>query len=120
MALVPVAPVELLSQRVGAGNVGTGQRASVPAQRICPDGHVLQRNTIRRDNAYLSWDIRLSRPFNFGRQGAVELIFEAFNVTNNDNFKDPSSGGTYNNFDGTIRSGLGEPRQFQAGIRYLF
>jgi len=108
------------SETCGAGNVGTGQRASVPAQRICPDGHVLQRNTIRRDNAYLSWDIRLSRPFNFGRQGAVELIFEAFNVTNNDNFKDPSSGGTYNNFDGTIRSGLGEPRQFQAGIRYLF
>jgi hypothetical protein len=108
------------SETCGAGNVGTGQRASRPVQRICPDGHVLQRNTIRRDNAYLSWDIRLSRPFNFGRQGAVELIFEAFNVTNNDNFKDPSSGGTYDNFDGTIRSGLGEPRQFQAGIRYLF
>ncbi len=108
------------SETCGAGNVGTGQRASQPAQRICPDGHVLQRNTIRRDNAYLSWDIRLSRPFNFGRQGAVELIFEAFNVTNNDNFKDPSSGGTYLNFDGTIRSGLGEPRQFQAGVRYLF
>jgi hypothetical protein len=108
------------SETCGAGNVGTGQRASVPTQRICPDGHVLQRNTIRRDNAYLSWDIRLSRPFNFGRQGAVELIFEAFNVTNNDNFKDPASGGTFLNFDGTIRSGLGEPRQFQAGIRYLF
>jgi len=108
------------SETCGAGNVGTGQRASRPVQRICPDGHVLQRNTIRRDNAYLSWDIRLSRPFNFGRQGAVELIFEAFNVTNNDNFKDPSSGGTYDNFDGTIRSGLGEPRQFQAGVRYIF
>jgi hypothetical protein len=108
------------SETCGAGNVGTGQRASVPSQRICPDGHVLQRNTIRRDNAYFSWDIRLSRPFNFGRQGAVELIFEAFNVTNNDNFKDPASGGTFLNFDGTIRSGLGEPRQFQAGVRYLF
>jgi hypothetical protein len=81
---------------------------------------VLQRNTIRRDNAYFSWDVRLSKPFNFGRQGALELIFEAFNVTNNDNFKDPASGGTFLNFDGTIRSGLGEPRQFQAGVRYLF
>jgi hypothetical protein len=106
------------------GNVGSGQRASVPSQRICSistggDGHVLQRNTIRRDNAYFSWDIRLSRPFNVA-QGAVELIFEGFNITNNDNFKDPSSGGTYRNFDGTIRSGLGEPRQFQAGVRYLF
>jgi hypothetical protein len=50
----------------------------------------------------------------------VELIVEAFNITNNDNFKDPSSGGTFLNFDGTIRTGLGEPRQFQAGLRYLF
>ena len=108
------------SEACGAGNVGTGQRASTPSQRICPDGHVLQRNTIRRDNAYFSWDIRLSKPFNLGRQGALEAIFEAFNVTNHDNFKDPSSGGTFRNFDGTIRSGLGEPRQFQAGVRYIF
>ena len=107
------------SEVCGPANVGTGQRAAVPAQRICPDGHVLQRNTIRRDNQYFSWDIRVSKPFNVA-QGAVELIFEAFNITNNDNFKDPSSGGTFLNFDGTIRSGLGEPRQFQAGVRYLF
>ena len=43
-----------------------------------------------------------------------------FNVTNSDNFKDPASGGTFLNFDGTIRSGLGEPRQFQVGGRWLF
>ena len=109
------------SESCGANNLGTGTRvASNSALRICPDGHVLQRNTIRRDNAYFSWDIRLSRPFNLGPQGALELIFEAFNVTNADNFKDPASGGTFFNFDGTIRSGLGEPRQFQAGVRYLF
>ncbi|MFL5402726.1 MAG: carboxypeptidase regulatory-like domain-containing protein [Gemmatimonadales bacterium] len=108
------------SEVCGAGNVGTGQRASLQSQRVCPDGHILLRNTIRRDNKYFSWDIRVSRPFNLGHQGAMELIFEAFNVTNNDNFKDPSSGGTFLNFDGTIRSGLGEPRQFQAGVRYLF
>jgi len=108
------------SEICGPNNTGTGQRASQPAQRICPDGHILQRNTIRRDNAYFSWDIRLSRPFNLGREGTFEAIFEAFNVTNSDNFKDPSSGGTFFNFDGTIRSGLGEPRQFQVGGRYLF
>ncbi len=108
------------SEVCGAGNVGTGQRASLPTQRICPDGHVLQRNTIRRDNAYFSWDIRASKPLQFGRQGTLELILEVFNVTNADNFKDPSSGGTFLNFDGTIRSGLGEPRQVQAGVRYIF
>ena len=108
------------SEVCGAGNVGTGQRASLPTQRICPDGHVLQRNTIRRDNAYFSWDIRASKPLQFGRQGTLELILEVFNLTNSDNFKDPSSGGTFLNFDGTIRSGLGEPRQVQAGVRYIF
>jgi hypothetical protein len=108
------------SEVCGPSNTGTGERATLPSQRICPDGSVLQRNTIRRDNGYFSWDIRLSKPFSFGRQGTLEAIFEVFNVTNADNFKDPASGGTFLNFDGTIRSGLGEPRQFQAGVRYLF
>ena len=66
------------SEVCGPGNVGTGQRASTPAQRICPDGHVLQRNTIRRDNAYFSWDIRLSRPFNLGQQGVLEADLRGF------------------------------------------
>ncbi|MBA3317732.1 MAG: TonB-dependent receptor [Gemmatimonadales bacterium] len=95
------------------------ERAATPADRICADGSVLQRNTIRRDNGYFSWDIRASKPFQVGG-GTLEAIFEAFNITNSDNFKDPASGGTFLNFDGTIRSGLGEPRQFQAGVRYLF
>jgi hypothetical protein len=109
------------SESCGPDNQGTGTRVAVnSALRICPDGHILRRNTIRRDNAYFSWDIRLSRPFDFGRQGTFEAIFEVFNVTNSDNFRDPSSTGTFDNFDGTIRSGLGEPRQFQVGGRWLF
>ena len=35
-------------------------------------------------------------------------------------FKDPASGGLLFNFDGTVRSGLGDPRQAQLGLRYLF
>jgi hypothetical protein len=108
------------SEICGTDNQGTGQRVITQSQRICPDKHVLKRNTIRKDNAFFSWDIRLSRPFNFGRQGTFEAIFEAFNVTNNDNFRDPSSGGLFLNFDGTLHSGLGEPRQFQIGGRWLF
>ena len=108
------------SEICGPGNVGTGQRASLSTQRICPDGSVIQRNTIRRDNAYFSWDLRVSKPISLGPQGTLEAIIEVFNLTNNDNFKDPSSGGTFFNFDGTIRSGLGEPRQVQAGLRYIF
>ena len=99
---------------------GAVERAATGSDRVCLDGSILQRNTLRRDNGYFSWDIRLSKPIVLGPQGTIEAIFEVFNVTNADNFKDPSSGSTIFNFDGTIRSGLGEPRQFQAGLRYLF
>ena len=96
-----------------------GARANGPADRICADGHVLVRNTIRKDNAYFSWDIRISRPFPAGPRGQLEAMVEIFNVTNADNFRDPAAG-TFLNFDGTIRSGLGDPRQLQAGLRWVF
>ena len=108
------------SEKCGAGNTGTGERVTARTDRICPDGSVLKRNTLRRDNALFSWDIRASKPISLGPQGTIEAIFEVFNVTNTDNFKDASATGLFLNFDGTIRSGLGEPRQFQAGLRYLF
>jgi hypothetical protein len=109
-----------VSESCGANNLGTGQRASGPGARICPDGHVLLRNTLRKDNAFFSWDIRASKPFNLGPQGTFEAIFEVFNVTNADNFLDPSTVGVYKNFDGTLHSGIGTPRQFQVGGRWLF
>jgi hypothetical protein len=108
------------SESCGANNQGTGLRASGPAARICPDRHILLRNTLRKDNAYFSWDVRLSRPFRVGAQGTFEAILEAFNITNTDNFLDPSTVGVYKNFDGTLHSGIGTPRQFQVGGRYLF
>ena len=80
---------------------------------------ILQRNTLRKDNEFFSWDVRLSRPVMVGRN-QLELILEVFNVTNNDNFRDPSYGGLLFNFDGTIRSGLGDPRQMQLGLRWVF
>jgi len=109
-----------VSEHCGAGNVGDGTRAASAADRICANGSILKRNTLRKDNAYFSWDLRLSRPFNLGRQGQVEAIIEVFNLTGSDNFRDPSYGNLVFNFDGTIRSGLGDPRQLQAGLRWLF
>ena len=102
------------------GNQPSGIRARSPQDRICADRHILLRNTIRKDNAYFSWDIRISRPFPAGPRGQLEALIEIFNVTNADNFRDPASGTTYKNFDGTIRSGLGDPRQLQAGVRWVF
>jgi hypothetical protein len=55
-----------------------------------------------------------------GARSQVEAIVEIFNLTNADNFRDPSYGNLVFNFDGTIRSGLGDPRQVQAGLRWGF
>jgi hypothetical protein len=101
-------------------NAPSGQRATAPTDRICANGTILLRNTIRRDNAFASWDIRLSRPFRTARNQQLETILEVFNVLNRDNFRDPSSASLLFNFDGTIRNGLGDPRQIQLGVRYGF
>jgi hypothetical protein len=101
-------------------NQPSGERATAPSDRICANGNILLRNTIRRDNAFASWDIRLSKPFRTRGAGQVEAIVEVFNVLNRDNFRDPSSASLLFNFDGTIRNGLGDPRQVQVGVRYGF
>ena len=101
-------------------NLASGQRATTPQDRICANGTILKRNTLRKDNAFFSWDVRISRSVGVGRQGEVEAIVEIFNITNTDNFRDPAATSLLFNFDGTIRSGLGDPRQVQAGLRWVF
>ena len=97
-----------------------GQRASAPADRICADGHILQRNTLRKDNGYFSWDIGLTWPFNLGKRGRLEAIAQVFNVLGSENFRDPASTSLLFNFDGTLRSGLGDPQQAQIGLHWVF
>ena len=63
-------------------NQPSGERAAGPGDRICANGTVLQRNTLRKDNELFSWDVRISRPFRMGSRGALEAIVEVFNVTN--------------------------------------
>jgi hypothetical protein len=101
-------------------NAPSGERATAPGDRICANGTILLRNTIRRDNAFASWDIRLSKPFRLRGRGQFEVMAEVFNVLNRDNFRDPSSASLLFNFDGTIRNGLGDPRQLQIGVKYGF
>lgn len=98
----------------------TGERAVTPQDRICDDGTILERNTLRKDNEFFTWDMRVSKVFDLGRGGGLEVIGEVFNLLDTDNFQDPGEGGLLFNFDGTIRSGIGDPRRFQVGARYLF
>ena len=96
-----------------------GARALAPADRICTDGSIIRRNTLRKDNDFFQWDIRITRPLDFGQAGMLELIVEVFNVTNRSNFLDPAFSLLFN-FDGTVRSGLREPRQVQVAARWSF
>ncbi len=98
-------------------NQPSGERAATQQDRICANGTILLRNTLRRDNAFFSWDVRFTRPFTFADGTTIEPIVEVFNVTNNDNFLDSSPASLLFNFDGTIRNGLGDPRRMQLGIR---
>ena len=97
-----------------------GQRASQPADRVCADGTILERNTLRRDNEFFTWDIKLSRPVDIGGGRIVEPVFEVFNLTNADNSLDTAHSSLLFNFDGSIRSGLGDTRRAQLGARLRF
>ena len=97
-----------------------GARAAQPADRICADGSILARNTLRRENAFFTWDLRVSRRFALDGGTVIEPIFEVFNLTNADNFVDPAVGSLLFNFDGTLRSGLGDTRRAQAGLSVRF
>jgi hypothetical protein len=117
--IVRYASASPVSESCNAGP--TGERAVAPADRICNDGSVLERNTLRRENEIFTWDVRISKQFPIGDTGnAIEPIFEVFNLTNADNFLDASQGGLLFNFDGTIRDGRGDTRRAQVGVRYTF
>jgi hypothetical protein len=96
-----------------------GARAAAPIDRTCADGSILKRNTLRRDNAFASWDLGVTWPFNVAK-GRVELIAQMFNVLGAENFRDPAATSLLFNFDGTLRSGLGDPRQTQIGVHYVW
>lgn len=97
----------------------SGEDAATPADRINPDGSVTRRNLGRKDNEFSSLDFRLSRGFSFGNM-TLEPVFEVFNVFDEENFLRPQVTELAFNFDGTVRSGAGDPRQMQLGLRLLF
>ncbi len=93
-----------------------GTDAATPADRINPDGSVTRRNLGRKDNEFNALDLRVSRPFDAGNF-MIEPIFEVFNVFDESNFRRPEVTNLVFNFDGTVQSGAGDPRQIQFGLR---
>lgn len=78
------------------------------------------RNTLRKDNAYFSFDWRLARPFKFGERYELMPMIEMFNTFNNANNVNPLSTPGLFNFDGFLRQGVGDPRQVQLAVKFLF
>ncbi|PYR26238.1 MAG: hypothetical protein DMF92_18895, partial [Acidobacteria bacterium] len=92
---------------------------NTPQDRIQANGTIIKRNTLRKDNEFFSWDLRVTRNFRVGG-ASVQPIFEIFNLTNSRNIKRPEVTNLVFNFDGTVQSGFGDPRQAQFGVRVLF
>ena len=78
------------------------------------------RNSLRKDNEYFSLDWRLSRPFRLSSNVQMIPTIEMFNTFNNDNNINPLSTPALFNFDGFLRTGVGDPRQVQLAVKVTF
>jgi carboxypeptidase family protein/TonB-dependent receptor-like protein len=106
---------------IGAGFQFGGRIQARSAQPITPGARTANnRNTARKDNKYFSFDWRLARQFKFGERIALEPTFEMFNTFNNENNINPLSTPGLFNFDGFLRVGVGDPRQVQLALRFIF
>ena len=93
---------------------------NVPADRVLANGYIIRRNTLWKDDTYFSFDFRVAKTFRFGERFALQAIGDVFNSTNRKNLRFPADGNLLFNFDGTVQSGLGDPRQAQLGLRLTF
>ncbi len=98
----------------------TGADAATPQDRINADGTVTQRNLGRKDNQFSALDLRLSKEFKLSERVRLEPIVEIFNLFNAKNLRRPEVTNLIFNFDGTVQSGTGDPRQMQLGLRAIW
>ena len=106
---------------LGWGFEGNFRVQGRTAQPITPDTRTAtNRNTLRKDNAYFSFDWRLQRPFKFGERYQLIPMVEMFNTFNNANNINPLTSVALFNFDGFLRQGVGDPRQVQLAVKFTF
>lgn len=105
------------------GFEGNARVQARTAQPKSPGGcatRCLDRNSLRKNNEFFSFDWRLQRPFRFGERYALVPIVEMFNTFNNENNIDPTIASPLFNFDGFLRQGVGDPRQLQLALKFNF
>jgi hypothetical protein len=91
-----------------------------PQDRILANGYIIKRNTLWKDNTFFAIDFRADKTFKLTERFQLQAIVDAFNLTNRANPKHPETTSLLFNFDGTVQSGLGDPRQAQLGLRLMF
>ncbi|MDX1503074.1 MAG: carboxypeptidase regulatory-like domain-containing protein [Thermoanaerobaculia bacterium] len=96
-----------------------GTPAATPQDRINPDGTITRRNLGKKNNQFRTLDVRLSKDFKIGDM-TLQPVIDVFNLTDEDNFLVPQVTNLVFNFDGTVQSGAGLPREFQVGVRLLW
>jgi hypothetical protein len=95
------------------------------AQPITANPRVLNgedrgRNGERKDNTFFTFDWRVARPFRLGGRYQIMPILEMFNTFNNENNINPLSTPALFDFAGFLRVGVGDPRQVQLAVKFLF
>jgi len=101
---------------------GTGAPCSLNNSRTrFVNGIDCGRNHLRKDNAFFVFDFGVARPFHFhdGKFSVVPRV-ELFNTFNNTNNLNPLSSPALFDFSGFLRFGVGDPRQAQLSIRFVF
>jgi hypothetical protein len=78
------------------------------------------RNGERKDNEYFTFDWRLMKVFRFGNGYQLIPMLEMFNTFNNANNINPLITPALFNFDGFLRTGVGDPRQVQLAVKFIF
>ena len=93
---------------------------ATPQDRILGNGYIINRNTLWKDNTFFALDFRVNKNFKLSDRVQLQAIADVFNLTNRANPKHPETTSLLFNFDGTVQSGLGDPRQAQLGLRLIF
>ncbi len=90
-----------------------------PSPRV-ENGNDRGRNSTRKDNAYFSFDWRLTWPFKVGARSQIIPMLEMFNTFNNANNLNPLTTPALFDFAGFLRTGVGDPRQVQLAVKVVF
>jgi hypothetical protein len=101
---------------------GTGAPCSVNnSQTRFVNGIDCGRNHLRKNNAFFVFDFGVARPFQF-HDNKLSLVprVEMFNTFNNTNNLNPLSSPALFDFSGFLRAGVGDPRQAQLSLRFIF